>query len=134
MKLKKIVVGAFTCFMSISALATPDWIEIGADDYSIDDIDKNSIKRFSQTNPHTTHKAWLRQTYLKDDRAVRKGDKYIALVYFNCHQKTSGLKQLTISGENNLVKSTNTYKTVEMSEAVPGSMGDSIIDYVCSRY
>lgn len=137
MGFKQLIAGALIGLVSCGTFAAPEWKFIGDTNGIFVFIDTNSISQVSEYGYQANKKFWSKQyiaeDLLQDGLAV--GDYRMALTWVNCDNRTLGTKSVTLYKKlkNGAVDNkSESYSYVEMSEVVPNSIGDNVVNIVCS--
>ncbi len=137
MGFKQLIAGALIGLASCGVFAEPEWKFIGDTNGIFVFIDTNSISQVSEYGYQANKKFWSKQyiaeDLLQDGLAV--GDYRMALTWVNCENRTLGTKSVTLykklkNGAVDNKSESSSY--VEMSEVVPNSIGDNVVNIVCS--
>ena len=137
MVFKRLLTGAFIGLVSFGAWAEPNWKIINYTEDEIFSMDMNSISPIS--NYQATHKVWMKQTIYKDLKTdgLTVGDYRMLLQWVHCGNRTMGFKSITIYKKlkNGLVDNESfSTPSVEMNDVIPGSIGENVVDMVCSGF
>lgn len=100
-------------------------------------LDKNSISEPPKYSSQATHKAWVKMVVHKDliQDGLAVGDYQMILNFAHCEDKTLGLKSITsyTKLKNGLWNNNSiTVPSVEMDYVVPSSIGEGILNTICS--
>lgn len=137
MDFKRLLTGALISLFSFGTYAEAEWKMVYAANGFVISIDTNSISNVSEHPYQTNKKVWTRYLVYNDlvQDGLAVGDYLMILYWVNCNNKTLGLK--SASSYNKLKNGTwknnsqsNSY--VSMEDIIPGSVGESIVNGVCS--
>lgn len=138
MRFKQLLIGAWVGVISCGTFAESQWKYVGTTDNGIMiAVDTNSISKVSEYGYQQNKKFWTKhfiyQDLIQDGLAV--GDYRMALTWVNCNDKTYGTKSVTVykKQKNGMMDTeSQSYPYVQMDEVIPGSMGEDILNIVCS--
>ena len=81
-------------------------------------------------------KAWIKSVIVNDltKDSMTVGDYNMVLQWANCNARTLGYKSNTAYRKNGTVINnlSNSVSYVRMSDVIPGSIGEAILDSICS--
>lgn len=137
MGFKQLLTGALIGLVSCGAFAKPDWKRLNSVDGFAIYIDTNSISNVSEYPHQANKKVWTKNLVYNDlvQDGLGVGDYYLILYWVNCNNKTIGLKAASTYKKlkNGTVdNNSESISYVSMQDTIPGSIGENIIDAICS--
>ena len=137
MVLKQLLTGGVIGLVSCGIFAAPEWIYVDSSKGAAFYLDKNSISEPPKYSSQATHKAWVKMVVHKDliQDGLAVGDYQMILNFAHCEDKTLGFKSITsyTKLKNGLWNNNSiTIPSVEMNYVVPSSIGEGILNTICS--
>ena len=133
--LKGFILGCFLCIPIIS-FAESNWKVVGSSKENVYGIDINSISNGTEYPYQSNKKAWIKSVIVNDltKDSMTVGDYNMVLQWANCNARTLGYKSNTAYRKNGTVINnlSNSVSYVRMSDVIPGSIGEAILDSICS--
>lgn len=128
------LIGAFLVgfFISMQASAST-WIEVSLTDESTYHIDLDRVQRTSEYGK-SYFKVWVKETIYNDitKDGLTVGDYSLFLYHVDCQAQALGAKSYVSYKKNGKKINSKYFDYVKMRDAVPNSIGDSIVTYTCA--
>ena len=115
-----------------STKANADWEAVGSTNESIYMIDPNKIRTASEYGKSYL-KVWVKQVIYNDitKDGLSVGDYEIDLQHIDCNGLTSGLKSYALYKKSGSLVDSYQSNHVEMSDVIPNSIGEMILEKAC---
>lgn len=137
MKLKQLLTGALISLVTCITFAESQWHPLDSANGFIIGADIKNISNVTEYSHQTNKKVWIKSVVYEDliQDGLAVGDYYMTLYWVNCNNRTLGVKSVSsyIKQKNGTVKNnTETEHFVKMNDVIPNSIGEGILDTVCS--
>ncbi|MEN8321127.1 hypothetical protein [Acinetobacter junii] len=130
--MNKLYLVTFIIAISTISKASDDWYPIATTDESKFFINVQNISE-SREYGKTIVKSWIKMQIFNDitKDGLSVGDYSLMLYHSNCEDNTVGMKSLTSYKNGKLFGNGVNKSYVQMNDAIPESIGESIIAYSC---
>lgn len=129
-KIACILTGVLT---STQAMAE-SWVFVGETDESKYYIDSDRIQTINEYGKNY-QKIWVKELIYNDitKDGLTVGDYYLQLFQIDCKNQMFGMKVFASYKNNGHKIESEHLNRVSMRDAIPGSIGDSVVQYACNR-
>lgn len=140
MNFKHLLAGALISLISFGVWAESEWKPIGTSNGFVIGVDANTIGKPSSNDAllaNATHKVWVKTAVYEDlvQDGLSIGDYRMSLYLINCNFRALGIKSVTTykkTKNGNFTNETGSVSYPKLEEAIPNSIGESVVDTVCS--
>ena len=135
MSIRLLIIG-ISVLLPMNIFAAPEWIVASKSDQAITYLDMNSISQVKEYSYSHYKKAWFKQVIYNDleKDGMSVGDYTISLDWIDCSGNSSGTKQRISYKKNGQIipNSSRSTSYVNMTEVIPGTVGESMLEAVCN--
>lgn len=135
MNIKKLTIGIAVC-LPMNIFAAPEWVIASKSNEYVTYLDINSISQVKEYSYTQFKKAWFKQVIYNDlsKDGMSVGDYTMTLDWLDCAGNSSGTKQSVSYKKNGEVipNSSRSTSYVNMTEVIPGTVGESMLEAVCN--